>query len=107
MSRASTAVLATVCLAFASAATAQFNPLPGVTDPPSPTRSTAVKSSKSNTSDRATTVKSSKSNTSDRTTTVKSSKSNTSDRMGGGGGGKGSGVAKTTTVKSSKSNTSD
>ena len=41
-----------------------------------------------------------------KTTTVKSSKSNTSDRMGGGGG-KGGGTARTTTVKSSKSNTSD
>jgi hypothetical protein len=64
-------------------------------------RTSTVKSSKSNTSDRTfvpiardsrrgyartTTVKSSKSNTSDRTTTVKSSKSNTSDRTGGGGG---------------------
>jgi hypothetical protein len=41
-----------------------------------------------------------------RTTTVKSSKSNTSDRMGGGGGGKGA-AGRATTVKSSKSNTSD
>ena len=40
-----------------------------------------------------------------RTTTVKSSKSNTSDRMGGGGG-KGQ-AGRATTVKSSKSNTSD
>jgi hypothetical protein len=44
----------------------------------------------------------------ERTTTVKSSKSNTSDRMGGGGGARGAGgTARTTTVKSSKSNTSD
>jgi len=40
-----------------------------------------------------------------RTTTIKSSKSNTSDRMGGGGGK--SAAARATTVKSSKSNTSD
>jgi hypothetical protein len=38
-------------------------------------------------------------------TAVKSSKSNSSDRMGGGGGGKG--AAGVTAVKSSKSNSSD
>ncbi len=42
-----------------------------------------------------------------KTTTVKSSKSNTSDRMGGGGGVKGAGSAKARSVMSSKSNTSD
>jgi hypothetical protein len=41
----------------------------------------------------------------ERTTTVKSSKSNTSDRMGGGGGGKGAtGPANAVKLNSSRSN---
>ena len=57
--------LAAVCVALASQAMAQFNVGPGPLGPSDPAR----------------------------TTTVKSSKSNTSDRMGGGGG-KGSASAR-------------
>jgi hypothetical protein len=77
--------------------------LPG--DPIIVARTTTVKSSKSNTSDRMG-GGGGKAGAAARTTTVKSSKSNTSDRMGGGGGKAGA-AAKTTTVKSSKSNSSD
>ena len=106
-------LLAAVTAAFVVApglsAFAQFNP-PGfggmsqTTGQGATARTTTVKSSKFNTSDRMG-GGGGKKGAAARATTVKSSKSNTSDRMGGGGG-KGS-AARTTTVKSSKSNTSD
>jgi uncharacterized protein YdeI (BOF family) len=97
MSRASTAVLAAACLLVSLPAMAQFN-TPGFGTTPSGSNTQG----KSN--DRMGGGGGGKGATG-KTTTVKSSKSNTSDRMGGGGG-KGS-ASKATTVKSSKSNTSD
>jgi hypothetical protein len=97
--------LAAACVvAFAPQAMAQFI-FPGAGGSGDPARSTTVKSSKSNSSDRMGGGGGGKGATS-RATTVKSSKSNTSDRMGGGGGGKGA-TSRATTVKSSKSNSSD
>ena len=96
--------LAAACMALASQAMAQFNVGPGPLGPSDPARTTTVKSSKSNTSDRIGTTLGIVDSA--RTTTVKSSKSNTSDRLGGGGGRKG-GAARASSVKSSKSNTSD
>jgi hypothetical protein len=104
MSRALTAALAAACLAFGPPAMAQFNmPGPGGFGSGGSAKTTTVKSSKSNTSDRMGGGGGGKGATG-KTTTVKSSKSNTSDRMGGDGG---KGSAAKTTVKSSKSNTSD
>jgi hypothetical protein len=103
MSRALTAALAAACLAFGPPAMAQFNIGPGGSD--GTARSTTVKSSKSNTSDRMGGGGGGKGAV-QRATTVKSSKSNTSDRMGGGGGGKGA-AGRATTVKSIKSNSSE
>jgi hypothetical protein len=105
MSRALTAALAAVCLAFGPQAMAQFTIGPGGFGSDGTARSTTVKSSKSNTSDRMGGGGGGK-GAAGRATTVKSSKSNSSDRMGGGGGGKGA-AGRATTVKSSKSNSSD
>jgi hypothetical protein len=98
MSRALTAALAAVCLAFGPQAMAQSTIGPGGFGSDGTTRSTTVKSSKSNTSDRM--GGGGGKGHARKTTTVKSSKSNTSDRMGGGGGAKG-GAAKSINRNSS------
>ena len=69
--------LAAACMALAPQAMAQFNVGPGPLGPSDPARTTTVKSSKSNTSDRVGGSRGAGGST--RATTVKSSKSNTSD----------------------------
>jgi uncharacterized protein YdeI (BOF family) len=79
------ALAATCVMAFGPQAMAQFNiPGPGGFGSGDPARSTTVKSSKSNTSDRM--GGGGGKGGAAKATTVKSSKSNSSDRMGGGGG---------------------
>ena len=70
---------------FSSPALAQFSaPGFGGSGPGTTAKTTTVKSSKSNTSDR---MGGGGGKGTAKTKTVKSSKSNSSDRMGGGGGG--------------------
>ena len=91
------AALAAACVAFAPCALAQVNQPSGGSGA---AKTTTVKSSKSNTSDRK--GQTTEPSGAAKTTTVKSSKSNTSDRKGSAAGA--TGPAKAINLNSSRSN---